>query len=421
LVEAEEPLVDGLTDDCEALAAIEPESVDEALEEAPRSLPTGYVFICSKGTQHECEEHHVLGCPEREFPQLQKCIQPDTLLFLLNMDSLNLVGPFIAAEEPKLNIVPGAFNGRFKAQVRVTPCDPPGIREIQLERRIPGGPKTVEEVEKFKEWMLQPDEACGSSGAGPRLQEAWGSAPSPSFFTGASGPPSRGGPPSRPSVSSRPPYRPPYSPPPSPPPESPGGKNGGKKRKNSDRLNGTKLADADGRPYNLQRVVVNFANVGATYASVVLGKDNKRGDRLFDWEGVRRCIKCLQNEQGMQVIGVCFENYYGPDRGNGSVGIPDDIRKLCLSVQETPRLDGRNHKSADDEVTIKCAYRRNCRFLDNDNYRDWKCGMRDQSCRRWLDNCQEFMQMRYFFDSELGCFDVLDGNIPTGHLVHGTA
>merc|ERR1711966_441932 len=106
----------------------------------------------------------------------------------------------------------------------------------------------------------------------------------------------------------------------------------------------------------------------------------------------------------------------GNQRGN--VGIPPDIRVLCNSIQETPRLDGRNHKSAYDEVTIKCAYRRNCRFLDNDNYRDWKCVMADPKCRTWLDGCQEFMQMRYFFDSELGCFDVLDGNIPSGLLMN---
>ena len=27
-------------------------------------------------------------------------------------------------------------------------------------------------------------------------------------------------------------------------------------------------------------------------------------------------------------------------------------------------------RSADDEMTIKCAYHRNCRLLDNDNYKD---------------------------------------------------
>jgi len=169
--------------------------------------------------------------------------------------------------------------------------------------------------------------------------------------------------------------------------------------------------------FSINRVVVNFANVGASYACVYLGREKAMGDRMFDWEGVRICVRSLTTEHGLQVIGVVYENYSGPDKGNVVVtGVPDDIRKMCHSVQETPRLDGRNHKSADDEVTIKCAFRRNCRFLDNDNYRDWKCGMRDQKCRSWLEGCQEFMQMRYFFDSELGSFDVLEGNIPAGYL-----
>merc|ERR1712224_839539 len=70
-----------------------------------------------------------------------------------------------------------------------------------------------------------------------------------------------------------------------------------------------------------------------------------------------------------------------------------------------------NHRSADDEMTIKCAYRRNCRFLDNDNYADWRKSMRDEKVRHWLEKCQDILQMRYYFDAGLGEFDTLDGNI----------
>lgn len=374
-----------------------PVANDEEVAPMDMSQRTGYVFVCNKATQQECEALKVLGGPEKEFERMKKCIHPDTLLFLLNFDSLKLVGAFMATEAPRLNIVQGAFNGRFKAQVRVAPMQP--LAEIQLDQRIPAGPKNADEVETFRQWM-QGDEAGDTSD--PRLQAVWG---------GSSMPSSQGSMPSpRPST--------PLSP---GSPGLPGDFHAKPPADKKRRLNGAAhtLADEDGRPYNLQRVVVNFANVGATYASVVLKKDSKRGDRLFDWEGVRKCIKCLANDQRMQVIGVVFENLWGPDNGKHNVGIPNDIRKMCHSIQETPRLDGRNHKSADDEVTIKCAYRRNCRFLDNDNYRDWKCGMRDAKCRRWLEGCQEFMQMRYFFDSELGCFDVLDGNIPAGYLVSG--
>jgi len=170
--------------------------------------------------------------------------------------------------------------------------------------------------------------------------------------------------------------------------------------------------DDSGRPFNLHQVVVNFANVGASYAEKVLGRDQKRGDRIFDWEGVRRCISTLIEEEGMQVIGVLFENFKGPDNGcQVWQGVPMDIAKMCTSIQETPRVTGRNHKSADDEVTIKCAFRRNCRFLDNDNYRDWLNNMRNPKVRAWLEKWQELLQMRYFFDAQMGTFDTLDGNI----------
>jgi len=175
--------------------------------------------------------------------------------------------------------------------------------------------------------------------------------------------------------------------------------------------------DKEGRAYNLQLCVVNFANVGAFYADAVLKRNAQKGDRMFDWEGVRRCIQCLTQEMNMQVVGCVFEHFWGPDKDScQSQGIPDDIRAMCISIQETPAVNGRNHKSADDEMTIKCAYRRNCRFLDNDNYRDWLKEMRDVRVRDWIRHCQDLLQMRYFFDAELGSFDTLDGNIPVGLL-----
>eukprot|EP00411_Alexandrium_monilatum_P126434 CAMPEP_0175633674 /NCGR_PEP_ID=MMETSP0097-20121207/773_1 /TAXON_ID=311494 /ORGANISM="Alexandrium monilatum, Strain CCMP3105" /LENGTH=317 /DNA_ID=CAMNT_0016939239 /DNA_START=95 /DNA_END=1048 /DNA_ORIENTATION=+ len=175
--------------------------------------------------------------------------------------------------------------------------------------------------------------------------------------------------------------------------------------------------DTEGRRYNLQNIVVNFANVGATYACKVLGRDRAKGDRLFDWEGVRRCVRHLKEELGLDVIGVVMENFWAPDNSKDyKIGIPGDIREMCDSIEETPRLQGRNHKSCDDEMTIKCAYRRNCRFMDNDNYRDWIREMRNDRCRTWLGNCQEMLQMRYFFDAQLGTFDTLDGKIPAGLL-----
>lgn len=172
--------------------------------------------------------------------------------------------------------------------------------------------------------------------------------------------------------------------------------------------------DKEGRPYNISTVVVNFCNIGASYAAKVLKKQS--GQRMFDWDGVRKAVVHLTRVLRLQVVGCIFENYWGPDRGSSQCALPGDIRALCISVQETPSLTGKNHKSADDEMTIKCAYRRNCRFMDNDNYRDWLREMRDERIRCWLENSQEMLQMRYFFDTEFQSFDTLDGTVPVGLL-----
>jgi len=167
----------------------------------------------------------------------------------------------------------------------------------------------------------------------------------------------------------------------------------------------------------MTRVVVNFANVGSTFGERVLKRKRERGERLFDYEGVRRCVRHLREKLGFLVIGVVFENWRASDEQMSSTdvfAVPRDIALLCESIEETPRLAGQQHRAADDEMTIKCAYNRNCRFLDNDNYADWRGAMADGKVKTWLQHCQEYMQMRYFFDVGLGTFDTLDGNIPGG-------
>ena len=179
--------------------------------------------------------------------------------------------------------------------------------------------------------------------------------------------------------------------------------------------------DNEGRPFDLERVVVNFANVGATYGSRVLKKDKQRNSYLFDYEGVRRCVRHLTQKRKLRVIGVIFENFHGDENGREVFQVPPDISAMCESIELTPRLLGQRHKSADDEMTIKCAYRRNCRFLDNDNYQDWRNYLADEAVRTWLLHCQEFLQMKFYFDSGLGDFDILEGNIPAAWLAQGPA
>lgn len=183
-----------------------------------------------------------------------------------------------------------------------------------------------------------------------------------------------------------------------------------KKRKADDLSNSYLGTDKEGRAYDLKTVVVNLANVGASFGKKVLKRE---GQGLFDWDGIRRCVKVLKKEKKFDVVGVINENYTATDSGSRQRrDMPPDIKKLFASIEETPRIDGQRHSSADDEMTIKCAYRRNCRFLDNDNYRDWVSQLRDDKIRKWLKGSQEFLQMRYYFDSGLGTFELIEGNIP---------
>jgi hypothetical protein len=171
--------------------------------------------------------------------------------------------------------------------------------------------------------------------------------------------------------------------------------------------------DPEGRKYNLDTVVVNFANVGASYGKKCLGREKA----MFDWEGVRRCCRHLKSQRRLKVVAVINENFTATDNNSAAKReMPPDISKMCETVEETPRLPGFNHSSADDEMTIKCAYRRNCYFLDNDHYRDWKQQLRDEKVRSWLEKHAHFLQMRYFFDKGLGTFDLLEGNVPEALL-----
>lgn len=187
-------------------------------------------------------------------------------------------------------------------------------------------------------------------------------------------------------------------------------------------LTGTPATDPEGRPFDVSTVVVNFANVGCTYGERVMNRKNT-GAPLFDYEGVRRCVRHLTQELHLKVVGVVYENNWAVDKADEVRSVPTDIVQMCEesggSIELTPRVTGQQHRSADDEMTIKCAYNRNCRFLDNDNYVDWRQGLHQEKIRVWLEKCQEFLQMRFYFDTGLGTFDTLDGNIPAAMLATG--
>jgi len=199
------------------------------------------------------------------------------------------------------------------------------------------------------------------------------------------------------------------------------------KRARTSEGGGSRAVDGQGRQFDMNQVVVNFANVGANFGTKILNRDLDRPrDRqtgLFDWEGVRRCLKFLRNERGWKVTGVINENFMGTDQGSGShrrVPVPEDIKKMCNNnILETPRITGNTHSSADDEMTIRSAHRRNCRFLDNDNYRDWLQQLKDEKVRAWLVSFQDMLQLRYYWDKGTGTFELLEGNVPDHMLASG--
>jgi len=171
-------------------------------------------------------------------------------------------------------------------------------------------------------------------------------------------------------------------------------------------------ATEDIRPsLDLGTIVVNFNNVGCSYGTKVLRVTH---GCKFHWEGVRKCVHFLTASRGLRVIGVIFENWRGmdgpSDRCQDVSGVPADIAEMCEFIEEVPRIAQNHQRSADDEVTIKLAFRRQCRMLDNDSYRDWKRCLTDRDIRSWLQAHSVDLMVNYFFDSELGHFEILDGN-----------
>jgi len=98
---------------------------------------------------------------------MKHCIQQDTQLFLLNLNTKCLIGAFVVAASPDRHVVPEAFGGKFSAQVRVLPMDSP-LLTAQLKERIPTGPVSADELESLRS-LLEQGEATS-----PEVMEAWG-------------------------------------------------------------------------------------------------------------------------------------------------------------------------------------------------------------------------------------------------------
>ncbi|CAE7449597.1 psmD10, partial [Symbiodinium sp. CCMP2592] len=120
----------------------------------------------------------------------------------------------------------------------------------------------------------------------------------------------------------------------------------------SARSNKDRIAPADGKILNLTVTLV-----GTSFGMIFNGDKEPK----YNWEGVRRCVKELAR-RGFKIIGVIYQSWKG--------------------------WDG-------DEI-------------------DWLHTLRKAEIRNWYSFSQDRIHMKYFFDSEVGFFETLDGNAARG-------
>jgi len=84
--------------------------------------PQAYLFLCSNLTMKECFDKKLFGITEAHWNDVKQ-IKPDDILFLFNVNSRALIGPFKATSEGKWKIDPEAWRNasrEFPAQVKVS-------------------------------------------------------------------------------------------------------------------------------------------------------------------------------------------------------------------------------------------------------------------------------------------------------------
>lgn len=72
--------------------------------------------MCSSATKPDCYRHRVLGLPRGGLEAVSR-IRRGAAVFLYDFDIKLLYGPYQADSDGGAGLVPGAFHGRFPAQV----------------------------------------------------------------------------------------------------------------------------------------------------------------------------------------------------------------------------------------------------------------------------------------------------------------
>jgi len=145
-------------------------------------------------------------------------------------------------------------------------------------------------------------------------------------------------------------------------------------------------------PLNLKHVVIDCANVACRYGTdhSMHPPQGKYHDverhKLFHWQGVREA--CLHyKDMGLDISLVSKENWPAP--------MPADLTEFACTV---PRVDG-DHEN-DDYFVLKIAYQKNCFYVTNDNFRNWKEEVEDEQMAIWFLSTKRLLHVSYVFTGE---------------------
>lgn len=76
------------------------------------------MFVCSNATQPECLRRMLLGSPESAWATMSS-IRNGGIVFLLNFQTRQMQGPYLADGAAEFNAVPEAWGGKFPSQARI--------------------------------------------------------------------------------------------------------------------------------------------------------------------------------------------------------------------------------------------------------------------------------------------------------------